>query len=453
MQSRIYDIFASYSIYLRPRYEQINFTKTNLKKKERKMKKTLFIMLGLVLAGSLFGLTYTQTVNITNSTADQTVTFDYYDYGNTLINVEVILYTTVSGGSISADNDSDTETSEVTLTLGASFNLDDGGVAPRLLNASFSDIWDSDTEDIFTHSLSINSGDEGGSGHPIFDPSTPDGISYSGTNPTDTNADDISSSFIAGYDGSGTFSWTLEKTGINNVSSVGGSVDGQFTSLDLGGYVRIIYTDDQPLPVELSTFTATFTNQELILRWITQSETNNSHWNVYRSEFEDYSQAYQINGTPVEGQGTISEPTTYVYHDINSSLPETTYWYWLENVDYSGESSLHGPASVTTPQLDNPEPPQVPDVYGLKANYPNPFNPSTIIQFRLKETEPVDLTIYDIKGRKIKTLHQGVVNADVMTSIVWDGTDDNAKSVSSGLYFYKLVTPTRTEAKKMLLAK
>ncbi len=137
--------------------------------------------------------------------------------------------------------------------------------------------------------------------------------------------------------GTGTYDIVTSASTVNVFDGEGG-VDVNVTlvlSCQAQVTARVVYTYDEFLPVELSTFTATFTNQELILRWITQSETNNSHWNVYRSEFEDYSQAYQINGTPVEGQGTISEPTTYVYHDINSSLPETTYWYWLENVDYS----------------------------------------------------------------------------------------------------------------------
>ena len=86
-------------------------------------------------------------------------------------------------------------------------------------------------------------------------------------------------------------------------------------------------------------------------------------------------------------------------------------------------------------------------------NYPNPFNPTTTIKFSIPEEGEVDLTIYNIKGQKIKTLAKNqYVKGD--HSIIWNGNDELGNSVSSGLYFYRLNINGNTEAiKKCLLLK
>ena len=88
----------------------------------------------------------------------------------------------------------------------------------------------------------------------------------------------------------------------------------------------------------------------------------------------------------------------------------------------------------------------------LLGNYPNPFNPETTISFSLKENGPVLLDIYNLKGQKVKTL----VN-EVMTSgkhnVVWNGTDENNRSVASGVYFYKMRNGKFSSTKKMILMK
>ena len=89
----------------------------------------------------------------------------------------------------------------------------------------------------------------------------------------------------------------------------------------------------------------------------------------------------------------------------------------------------------------------------LHGNYPNPFNPSTTIKYSLREDSKVTLEIFNIKGQKVKQLisnSAGQVSAG-QHSVVWNGTDDNGKSVSSGIYFYKLKTGNFEKTKKMIL--
>jgi Lamin Tail Domain len=213
---------------------------------------------------------------------------------------------------------------------------------------------------------------------------------------------------------------------------------------------------DDPLPVTLSTFSAQYISGNAILNWSTQSEDANMGWNIYRSITVNMGQSIVINAEGmIEGAGTTSEPTDYIYEDEHEIEFNTVYWYWIESISNAGEVELFGPVTLTTPYGDpNSNSTPVPIEYGLYQNYPNPFNPSTEISFMLAENSLVELSIYDIKGRKVTTLlNDQLVSADQLQSIVWNGVDDGGKKVSSGLYFYKLDTGSKIEAKRMLLVK
>ncbi|MCK5050659.1 MAG: M28 family peptidase [Candidatus Cloacimonetes bacterium] len=88
------------------------------------------------------------------------------------------------------------------------------------------------------------------------------------------------------------------------------------------------------------------------------------------------------------------------------------------------------------------------------SNYPNPFNPSTTIMFNLTReiTDDTEVTIYNLKGQKIKELIKEQLSSGEH-SVVWNGTDDNGLSVSSGIYLYKVKTGNFEKTKKMILLK
>ncbi len=87
------------------------------------------------------------------------------------------------------------------------------------------------------------------------------------------------------------------------------------------------------------------------------------------------------------------------------------------------------------------------------TNYPNPFNPSTTISFYIPQESKINLSIYNIKGQKVKTLINGKKKKGEWNT-VWDGTDEYNNTVSSGIYLYKLNIDGRTRAiKKCLLIK
>ena len=88
------------------------------------------------------------------------------------------------------------------------------------------------------------------------------------------------------------------------------------------------------------------------------------------------------------------------------------------------------------------------------SNYPNPFNPETTISFSVTQTSPfVTLEIYNIKGQKVKTFIINTSTLRPINSMTWNGTDQNNKPVSSGIYFYKLKSGDFEKTKKMILMK
>ena len=89
----------------------------------------------------------------------------------------------------------------------------------------------------------------------------------------------------------------------------------------------------------------------------------------------------------------------------------------------------------------------IPKVVALDQNYPNPFNPSTVINYTIKNAEYVKLSVYDVTGRVVATLVDGVQPAGIST------VSFNASGLASGIYIYRLETPTVTVSKRMTLIK
>ncbi|PWB74269.1 hypothetical protein C3F09_04115 [candidate division GN15 bacterium] len=94
----------------------------------------------------------------------------------------------------------------------------------------------------------------------------------------------------------------------------------------------------------------------------------------------------------------------------------------------------------------------IPAVFELAQNFPNPFNPSTAINFTLPSAMPVSLEIYNVLGQRVKTLVDATMAAGSHVA-QWDGTDQYGGAVSTGVYFYRLVAGDQTATKKMMLLK
>lgn len=94
----------------------------------------------------------------------------------------------------------------------------------------------------------------------------------------------------------------------------------------------------------------------------------------------------------------------------------------------------------------------IPDDFNLYQNYPNPFNPSTNIKFDVKQRGLVTIKIYDMLGKEVTTLVNEVLEPGNKV-VTWEGVDGNGLTVSSGVYFYKMVSGNYVSSRKMVLVK
>ncbi|HTR80163.1 MAG TPA: T9SS type A sorting domain-containing protein, partial [Bacteroidota bacterium] len=140
----------------------------------------------------------------------------------------------------------------------------------------------------------------------------------------------------------------------------------------------------------------------------------------------------------VEGKGTTNTPTNYTYTDAVSEAG--SFSYRLKQTDRDGKFTYSAEVSVKATLS--------PEDYKLSQNYPNPFNPTTKFNFAVKSTEHVAIKVYNNIGQEVVTLYDGVVPADQIQSVTFDGS-----RLASGIYFYVLRAQDRVEVKKMLMVK
>ncbi|NLN85387.1 MAG: T9SS type A sorting domain-containing protein [Candidatus Cloacimonetes bacterium] len=199
-------------------------------------------------------------------------------------------------------------------------------------------------------------------------------------------------------------------------------------------------------PVVLSSFTAIVTTEnEVKVTWVTQSEQNQLGYRIYRSENSTQDDALLITPVLIPATNTSVE---HSYHHVDPEVENAhSYYYWLESVDPS-MSQFFGPVSVT---VSFDVPPVLPEISSLKNAYPNPFKQGagTNIGIDIKAGETGTLSIYNIQGQVVKT----VSLAEGSHKLVWNGRDNKGKVCGSGIYFYKLSTPSLNQTKKMILMK
>ena len=144
----------------------------------------------------------------------------------------------------------------------------------------------------------------------------------------------------------------------------------------------------------------------------------------------------------------LNNPWDFVDNPFND-IGNNDYWD-IDNVTNNGYPFL-----TTTPVvgINDEVITELFGVYKLIGNYPNPFNPTTTIDFSIQNNSKIELSIYNIKGQKIKSLISDQIVAGEH-SIVWKGEDASGRKVGSGVYLYKLIVNGKTEAvKKCLLLK
>lgn len=198
-----------------------------------------------------------------------------------------------------------------------------------------------------------------------------------------------------------------------------------------GNFSVVALTYDDPIPVELTSFTVSASGNNVLLKWSTASERNNQGFEVQR---RTHNSEYQVVSF-VSGAGTTTETRHYTFND---EVSNGNYTYRLKQIDYDGTFEYSSEVEVDV---------NIPDVYALEQNYPNPFNPSTTINFSIAEAGMVKLTVFNLLGQEVMTPVNKLLDAG-KHSIILD-----ASSLTSGTYFYKLETAGFSKTMKMLLTR
>jgi hypothetical protein len=200
-------------------------------------------------------------------------------------------------------------------------------------------------------------------------------------------------------------------------------------------YPRLL-TENPTTPVELVSFSGRVSEGRIILRWVTVSETENFGFDVERR------QAPAGNFVKigfVRGQGSSTEYNAYAFVDT-SSHQGTENIYRLKQINLDGTFDYSPEIKVEMPY---------PGKFDLKGNYPNPFNPKTWISFVIPQTTRINLTIYDINGRKVAALYDNVLTEAGDYTVPFDASD-----LATGAYFYEISSETGwSETRRMMLIK
>jgi hypothetical protein len=172
------------------------------------------------------------------------------------------------------------------------------------------------------------------------------------------------------------------------------------------------------------------------LQWDPSPDADFKYFRIYRSE----------------DPGFVPSPANYIHGTIDWSwadlVPEGwRYHYKVTAVDMADNES--DPANGSATGVGDRG---VPLSMILGQNVPNPFNPATAISFGLPAEGHVILSIYDIRGARVRTLVDGPLPAGYK-AVAWNGADDAGNRVSSGVYFYRLNAGGETITRKMLLLK
>ncbi len=190
------------------------------------------------------------------------------------------------------------------------------------------------------------------------------------------------------------------------------------------------------VPVELSSFTAQAVADSVVLRWTTESETNNVGFAIERRTGR--SEWTQVGF--VSGRGTATEGHNYRFAD--SPRTAGTYEYRLKQIDSDGSVAYSKVLRVDF----------VPREFAQLLAYPNPFNAQTRIHLRLPGAKRATLAIYDALGRRVKSIELPSTDAGRF-EFVWDGTNDRNEQVASGIYVVRARGGGRLLNTKILLVR
>jgi len=225
--------------------------------------------------------------------------------------------------------------------------------------------------------------------------------------------------------------WHQINGGLTNKQIISLGVDSNgyiFAGTNGSGIFRSV--NSTTVPVELTSFSVRVDKNKINLSWTTATELNNSGFEIQRKLSEyDFSTVAFVNGN-----GTSTKTNNYSWSE---KLLPGIYSYRLKQIDYNGKYEYSKEVEITV----------TPNIFSLEQNFPNPFNPNTVISYSLPSASNVKLVVYNTLGQNVKVLENGYKNAGGY-SVHFDASD-----LPSGIYFYRLEAGQFTQVKKMMLLK
>ncbi len=189
-----------------------------------------------------------------------------------------------------------------------------------------------------------------------------------------------------------------------------------------------------PIPVELVNFTAGDEGNSVLLSWSTATEKNNRGFEIQRKSNNEWETISFI-----AGKGNATETTNYQYTDnpINSGITGKVV-YRLKQIDFDGTIKYSDVVEIRI---------SAPEEYRLGQNFPNPFNPATIINYQLPAESFVSIKVFNILGKEVATLVNEKQPAG-HHSVQFD-----AAGQPNGVYLYRINSGNFSQVKKMVLLK
>ena len=203
---------------------------------------------------------------------------------------------------------------------------------------------------------------------------------------------------------------------------------------------------DTSLPVELAFFNAGTSKGQMVLKWATESETENLGFMIERRKSGSDAWKFISDHTKdkgLEGQGSTSSRTDYIYYD-KKAKPGVKYDYRLTDIPYT---SAYTPNSIVLEDIEFRI-----AKFALHKNYPNPFNPATTISYELADNSDVQIKIFDVNGREVQSWDHNSQEAGYY-EMVWAGVNQSGRPVSAGLYLLSVQAGNNLQTRKLLLLK
>ena len=193
---------------------------------------------------------------------------------------------------------------------------------------------------------------------------------------------------------------------------------------------------ESPVSIAVSGLKAIEKDDAVEISWSTSNAIEHDGFRIRRA-----SQPYSAIWEPIH-EGLLRGRGVYVHVD-ETTRPSTTYWYRLGAVDTSGRELSYGPVSVTTAA-------RLPLEVTLDPLRPNPLRGSAELRFALPQPGPVDLSVYDVAGRRVSRVVTGTQPAG-RYDLRWEARDSRGRRLAAGVYFLRLVTPNESRVRKVVV--